>query len=81
MKVDPGKFHILLSNKQTEKVKINDVVLKSRAEEKLLGITLDPEFKFETHITNICNKASQKSMFCPELQFRWINVLIQTPKQ
>ena len=51
---------ILLSNKKTEKVKINDVVLTSSVEEKLLGITLDSELKFEKHITDICNKASQK---------------------
>ena len=52
MKVNPGKSHILLSNKQTEKLKINDVLLKSRAEEKLLGITLDPEFT-NTHYKHL----------------------------
>ena len=60
MKANPGNSHILLSNKKTEKVKINDVVLTSSVEEKLLGITLDSELKFEKHITDICNKASQK---------------------
>ena len=60
MKANPGKSHILLSNKETKKVKINNVVLTSSVEEKLLGITLDSELKFEKHITNICNKASQK---------------------
>ena len=61
MKANPGKSHILLSNKKTEKVKkINDVVLTSSVEERLVGITLDSEFKFEKHITDICNKASQE---------------------
>ena len=60
MKPNPGKSHILLSNKKTEKVKINNVVLTSNVEEKLLGITLDSELKFEKHMTDICNKASQK---------------------
>ena len=60
MKANPGKSHILLSTKKTEKVKINDVALTSSVEEKLLGITLDSELKFEKHITDICNKASQK---------------------
>ena len=41
-------------------MKINDVVLTSSVEEKLLGITLNSELKFEKHITDICNKASQK---------------------
>ena len=60
MKANPGKSHILLSNKKTENVKISDVVLTSSVDEKLLGITLDSELKFEKHITDICNKASQK---------------------
>ena len=59
MKANPGKSHILLSNKKTE-VKINDVVLTSNVEEKLHSITLHYELKFEKHITCICNKASQK---------------------
>ena len=42
------------------RVKINDVTPTSSVEEKLLGITLDSELKFEKHITDICNKASQK---------------------
>ena len=37
----PEKSHILLSNAKTEKVKINDAVLTSSVEEKLLGVTLD----------------------------------------
>ena len=60
MKANPGKSHILLSNMKTEKVKMNNVVLTSSVEEKLLGITLDSELKFEKRITDICNKASQK---------------------
>ena len=60
MKANPGKVHIFPSNMKTDKVRINDLVLTSNVEEKLLGITLDSELKFEKHITDICNKASQK---------------------
>ena len=60
MKSNPGKSHILLSNKKTEKVKINDFVLTSSAKEKLLGITLDSELTFKKHITDICSKVSQR---------------------
>ena len=60
IKANPGKSHILLSNKKTEKVKIYDVVLTSSVEEKLLGITLDSELKFEKHVTDTCNEVSQK---------------------
>ena len=55
MEASQGKSHILLSNK-----KISDVVLTSSVEEKLLGITLHSELKFEKHIPDMCNKASQK---------------------
>ena len=60
MKGSPGKPYILVNNKNTENVAINDVVLTSNVEEKLLGITIDSEVKFEKHMTSICNKASQK---------------------
>ena len=60
MKDSLGKSHVLLSNKKTEKVKINNVVLTSSVAEKLLGISLHSELKFEKNIIGICNKASQK---------------------
>ena len=56
MEVNPVKFHILLSNKKTEKVTINDVILTSSAEEKLLCVTLNSELKFENHVTGTCKK-------------------------
>ena len=46
MKANPGKPHVLLSNKKIEKVKINHVALSSSVEEKLLGITINSELKF-----------------------------------
>ena len=58
MKANPGNCYNLLSNKKTDKVEINDVVLTSSVEENLLGITLDSELKSEKHITDIFNKAS-----------------------
>ena len=67
MKGSPGKPHILVNNKNTENVAINDVVLTSSVEEKLLGTTLDSEVKFEKHIIGICNKASQKIHAMPRI--------------
>ena len=55
MKANPGKFHILLSNKKTEKVTNKGTDLKCRRE-----ITLDSELKFVKYITDICNKGIQK---------------------
>ena len=63
VKANPGKSHILLSNKKIEKVKINNVVQISSVEEKSLGIILDSELKFEKHITDICNQTSSKLIF------------------
>ena len=68
MKSHPGKSHILLSNKETEKVKINDVVLTSSVEVKLLGITLDSELKFEKHIQTFLRNPVKKHPVYPELQ-------------
>ena len=45
MKANPGKSDILLSNKKTEKVTTNDVVLTSSVEEILLRITFDSELE------------------------------------
>ena len=61
MKANSEKSHILLNNKKTEKVTINDAVVTSSVEEKLPGITLHSELKFEKHIAGVCNKASQKN--------------------
>ena len=68
MKAIPGNSHILLSNKKTEKVKIKDVVLTSSVEEKLLGITLDSELKFENTLQTFVTKPVKKYMFRTELQ-------------
>ena len=46
MKANPWKSHMVISNKKAENVTINNVVLTSSVQEKLLGITLDAELKF-----------------------------------
>ena len=57
MKASTEKSFILLNNKKTEKLKINDVALISSVEKKLLGVTLNSELKFEKHITGILTKS------------------------
>ena len=61
MKANPGKSHILLSNKKIEKVRINVVVLTSSVKGKFLGITLNSELKVGKQIIGICDKVSQKT--------------------
>ena len=40
-------------------VKINEQVIKSSPDLKLLGVTLDDELSFSTHISDICKMASK----------------------
>ena len=54
-------FLLNTSNELT--VKINEVQIKNSQSEKLLGITIDNDLKFEDHINNICRKASAKICF------------------
>ena len=41
-------------------VKIDEQVIKSSPDLKLLGATLDDELSFSAHISDICKKASKK---------------------
>ena len=60
MKANPDKSHLLLSDKNNLVANIHGTVIKNSHSEKLLGITIDSDLKFDEHITNICKKANQK---------------------
>ena len=60
MKANADKCHVLLNASNELTVKINEVQIKNSQSEKLLGITIDNDLKFEDHINNICKKASAK---------------------
>ena len=51
---------ILLSTNKLEIVSIDGIPLAASSHEKLLGVTIDSELKFENHITEICLKVSKK---------------------
>ena len=53
MKVNPDKFHLLLSDKKVIK-------LSSTCSEKFFGIKIDNKLTFEEHVEGLCKKASQK---------------------
>ena len=57
---NPGKSHILLSSKKPEIVSVDGISIAASSHEKLLGVIIDSELKFENHITEICLKASKK---------------------
>lgn len=60
MKANPGKCHLLLSKKDPIDVLIGDAKVTSSSYEKLLGINIDSELKFDKHVSEICHKVSQK---------------------
>ena len=53
MKVNPDKFHLLLSDKKVIK-------LSSTCSEKFFGIKIDNKLTLEEHVEGLCKKASQK---------------------
>jgi hypothetical protein len=64
MKVNPDKFQAIAIGKNTQSKNIsfnlNGNIIKTEDEVKLLGVTIDYELKFNSHITNICRKASRQ---------------------
>ena len=60
MKVNPDKFHLLLSDKKSHQVDICNKKLSSTCSEKFLGIKIDNKLTFEEHVEGLCKKASQK---------------------
>ena len=60
MKANADKCQVLLNKSNELTVKINELQFKNSQSEKLLGITIDNDSKFEDHVNNICSKASVK---------------------
>ena len=61
LKANPGKSHILLSTNKPEIVSIDEISLAASFHEKLLGVTIDSELKFENHIKELCLKVDKKN--------------------
>ena len=55
MKANPKKCHVILSSNTQREIPFANASIASRPSEKLLGITLDSELKFEEHINKISN--------------------------
>ena len=60
MWLNTNKCHPLLNSQGPNTLKIGDLHINNSLSEKLLGITFDCKLKFNKHIENICQKASQK---------------------
>ena len=60
LKINPEKSHVLLSSNTEMVVNIISESIVSTPSQKLLGITIDNELKFDIHVRNLCNKANLK---------------------
>ena len=60
IKANFEKFHLLLSTTEAFNFQISETVIHNSHLNKLLGVTFDNKFKFEKHITTICQKANRK---------------------
>ena len=60
MKLNNDKCHLLFKSQELNTLKIGDLHINNSVSEKLLGITFDCKLKFNEHIEDICQKASQK---------------------
>ena len=60
LKANPEKSHILLRSKKPEFVSVDGISLAASSHEKLPGVIINLELKFENHITEICLKVSKK---------------------
>ena len=66
MKVNPDKFHLLLSDKKSHQVDICNKKFSSTCSEKFLGIKIDNKLTFEEQIEGLCKKTVKKSVLWQE---------------
>ena len=60
MKPNADKYHLLGTRDTDVTTKIGEFYVKSRREEKRLGVKIDSKPSFENHVSSLCKKASQK---------------------
>ena len=60
MKVNPDKCNILLSTKNAIDVHLEGTHITSSSCEKLLGITIDSNLKFDKHNSDLCHRVSKQ---------------------
>ena len=61
MKLNQGKCHFLISgNVEHLWAKVGDELIWESKEQKLLGVTIDKNLNFNSHLSTVCKKAGQK---------------------
>ena len=53
MKVNKGKFHLVVSNNGHVSIKIDDIEAEISDWEKLLGVKIDPKLIFDDYLSGI----------------------------
>ena len=54
MKANADKCHLLLSENIKHVARINHIQIENDTSEKLLGVTIDSDLKFDIHVNNLC---------------------------
>ena len=62
MKLNQDKCHFMITGNIIEHLfaRVGDEIIWESTEEKLLGVTIDKNLNFNTHLSILCKKASQK---------------------
>ena len=63
MKLNTDKCHLMVLGRSPNKkvtVNVGNSVIENTEEEKLLGVVIDKQLHFETHISKLCQKAGDK---------------------
>ena len=62
MKLNQSKCHFMISGTVNEHlwIRVGEERIWETIQEKLLGVTIDKDLKFDSHISTICKKAGQK---------------------
>ena len=60
--LNPDKCYLLtlVKGKEVQDSQLENVIIKYKQEEKILGVIIDNEFNFQSHTDSICTKTNQK---------------------
>ena len=66
MKMNPDKFHLLLSDKKIHQADICNKKFSSTCSGKFLGIKIDNKLTFEEHVEGLCKNPVKRSVLWQE---------------
>ena len=60
MKSNDDKCHLIVCNQKDVSITLGSENIEESSSVELLGVTIDTNFNFNEHVTNLCKKANQK---------------------